>query len=345
MSGPGDTRIPVTILSGFLGSGKTTVLNHLVRQAAMQRALVLINEFGEIGIDHQLVAYSDTGVTVEMSSGCLCCTIRGDLVRTLREAVWRYARAGRTWFDRVVIETTGLADPAPIIHTLLNDGGLARLFYPAGVVTAVDAVNGDATLDRQDEALNQVAVADRVLLTKRDIADGGVVGRLEARVRRLNPTARLLPVEHGEVAAERLLPNAPGAPGRDGADIRAWLGNACDDGLGHENHHHDVNRHDHAIRAACLTLDEPVRREVLFSWLGALVSFRGTDLLRLKGVVNVTGEDGPLVVHTVQHTFHPVVSLPAWPDDDRRSRFVVIARHMDEGMLRDSLDTFIASMP
>jgi G3E family GTPase len=169
VTGPG-ALIPVSVLTGFLGSGKTTVLNRLVRDPRMARALVIINEFGSIGLDHDLIVRSQDDMVVEMMGGCLCCTIRGDLLRTLREAPWRFARDGKCWFDRVVIETTGLADPAPILHTLMTDERLQTLYRLDGVITTVDAATGMATLDAQEESIKQAAVADRLLLDKYDVS-------------------------------------------------------------------------------------------------------------------------------------------------------------------------------
>ena len=179
--------LPVSVLTGFLGSGKTTVLNHLMQQPEMERTLVVINEFGEIGIDHDLMVKSTDEVVVEMASGCLCCTIRGDLVKTLREAPSRFAREGKLWFDRVVIETTGLADPTPILHTLMTDAHVARRYRLDGVITTVDAVNGHDTLDKQIESVKQAAVADRLLLTKTDLVEPAALDSLRARLRTFNP--------------------------------------------------------------------------------------------------------------------------------------------------------------
>ena len=174
--------IPVTLLTGFLGAGKTTLLNRLIRQPELAKTLVIINEFGSIGIDHDLVAQSDEEDTiVEMASGCLCCTIKGDLQRTLRDAPWRFARDGRRWFDRIIIETTGLADPAPIIHTVMADKALSELYRLHNVITLVDGVNGDATLNDQPEAIKQVAVADALVLTKTDLAEAESLERLAER--------------------------------------------------------------------------------------------------------------------------------------------------------------------
>ncbi|MDJ0889878.1 MAG: GTP-binding protein [Gammaproteobacteria bacterium] len=343
-------RLPVSVLTGFLGSGKTTVLNYLVQQPALSRTLVLINEFGEIGLDHDLVTHSKDEVVIEMSSGCLCCTIRGDLAKTLREAPGRFARGGELWFDRVVIETTGLADPAPILHTLMTDSAVARRYRLDGVIATVDAVNGGDTLDRQIESVKQAAVADRLLLTKADLADLDELRRLQERLRILNPAAPQIIVENGAVDPILLFDAGLYDPKTKSPDVQNWLkaeaygephghghGTA---GHGHTHQHNDVNRHDAHIKALCLTIDEPIRGDALDRWLEVLLQFRGADFLRTKGIINVAELDEPVVIHGVQHIFHPPVILKEWPSKDRRSRIVFITRDIDESILRDTLRMF-----
>ncbi len=343
-------RLPVSVLTGFLGSGKTTVLNYLIQQPALSRTLVLINEFGEIGLDHDLVTHSKDEVVIEMASGCLCCTIRGDLAKTLREAPGRFARGGELWFDRVVIETTGLADPAPILHTLMTDPGVARRYRLDGVIATVDAVNGGDTLDRQIESVKQAAVADRLLLTKADLADLDVLRRLQERLRDLNPAAPQIIAENGTVDPILLFDAGLYNPKTKSPDVQNWLkaeaygephghghGTA---GHGHTHQHNDVNRHDAHIKALCLTIDEPIRGDALDRWLEVLLQFRGADFLRTKGIINVAELDGPVVIHGVQHIFHPPVILKEWPSKDRRSRIVFITRDIDESILRDTLRMF-----
>ncbi|MEM6680762.1 MAG: GTP-binding protein [Pseudomonadota bacterium] len=353
-------RLPISILTGFLGSGKTTVLNHLVRQADMRRTLILINEFGEIGLDHDLMVHSsDDDVVVEMSSGCLCCSIRGDLVRTLRQAPGRFARGGVRWFDQVIIETTGLADPAPILHTLMTDRRIAQLYRLENVITTIDAVNADATLDDQMEAVKQAAMADQLVITKTDLADPDAVQHLQTRLKALNPAAPQTQAHNGAVDADVLFGNDLYDPKTKTTDVEAWLNaeayqTAHDDhdhDHGHQTHshshshhdddhehHHDVNRHDAHIKALCLTIDEPIYSEALEHWLKALLMFRGKDLLRIKGIINVAEFDGPVVVHGVQHIFHPATKLDKWPSDDHRTRIVFITRDVDEASLRRTLD-------
>ncbi len=340
--------LPVSVLTGFLGSGKTTVLNYLIQQPALSRTLVIVNEFGEIGLDHDLMAQSTDDVVIEMSSGCLCCTIRGNLAKTLREAPGRFARGGELWFDRVVIETTGLADPAPILHTLMNDPAVARRYRLDGVITTVDAVNGDDTLDRQIESVKQAAVADRLLLTKADLADLDVLRRLQERLRVLNPAAPQVIAENGTVDPTLLFDAGLYDPKTKSPDVQNWLkaeaygephghGTA---GHGHTHQHNDVNRHDAHIKALCLTIDEPIRGDALEAWLEVLLLFRGANFLRIKGIINVAEFDGPFVIHGVQHVLHPPVALKQWPSEDHRTRIVFITRDIDESVLRDSLRMF-----
>ena len=349
MGSESSRRLPVSVLTGFLGSGKTTVLNHLTRQDALSRTLVLINEFGEIGLDHDLVAYSkdDDDVVIEMSSGCLCCTIRGDLTRTLREAPGRFARGGELWFDRVVIETTGLADPAPILHTLMTDAAVARRYRLDAVIATVDAVNASDTLDRQVESVKQVAMADRLLLTKTDLCDCDGLSKLQERLQTLNPAAPQVIAENGAVDPTLLFNAGLYNPKTKSPDVQNWLRAEAyaephehhheSAGHGHAHHHHDVNRHDAHIKSFCLTIDDPIRGDALDAWLELLLNFRGADFLRVKGIINVAGLDRPMVIHGVQHIFHPPVALDTWPSDDRRSRIVFITRDIDEITLRETL--------
>ena len=216
-------RLPISVLTGFLGSGKTTVLNHLIRQPELSRTLVIINEFGEIGLDHDLMVHNADDVVIEMSSGCLCCTIRGDLAKTLRDVPGRFARGGKLWFDRVIIETTGLADPAPILHTLMTDSRVARRYRLDGVVATIDAVNGGDTLDRQIEAVKKAAMADRLLITKTDLIDENALRTLQGRLRVLNPVAVQLTARDGVVEAGLLFDAGLYDPKTKTIDVQNWL--------------------------------------------------------------------------------------------------------------------------
>ena len=318
--------LPVTVLTGFLGSGKTTVLNHLLAHPGLERTAVLINEFGEVGLDHLLVKHVAEDIVL-LNSGCLCCTVRGDMVDALRDLFLKRVKGEVPEFTRVVIETTGLADPAPIIHTLMTDPLLASRYRLDGIVATIDAVNGARTLDHHAEAVKQAAVADRLVLTKTDIADYDQVEALHARLRQLNPAAPILRADNGRVDPAAIL-DAGLFNDRDKIPTCAWL-NAeayADDDHHHDHHHHDVNRHDDRVAAFVFTTDRPVSWPALSFALELLISNKGENILRVKGIVNVAGQDKPLAIHGVQHVFHPPAQLNGWPDDDHRTRIVFITR-------------------
>jgi G3E family GTPase len=347
-----DRPVPVTVLTGFLGAGKTTLLNRLLKHPEMADTAVLINEFGEIGLDHLLVERLD-GDTVLLNAGCLCCTVRGDLLRTL-EGLTARIEAGQPC-RRIVIETTGLADPAPILQTLMADPFIVRRYRLDGVVTLVDAANGAATLDAQPEAVRQAAVADRLVLTKADIAGAEATSALAARLGALNPGAPLRLVTQGDVEPAFLLHAGPYDPGARPTEVQGWIDaeawgrhdHGHDHGHGHAHghaHHHDPNRHDARIQGFCLTFDKPLPLTGLAAWLQMMVATRGQSLLRVKGLLNLEGEDRPVVLHAVQHVFHPTVQLAAWPDgDDRRSRLVFILRDLSRAAVEESLRAFLAA--
>jgi len=321
-------RLPVTVITGFLGSGKTTLIRRLLGHPGMNRAAVIVNEFGEVGIDHDLVAASSESVTL-LSNGCLCCVVRTDLQETLRE-LFAKRRAGAVIdFDRVLVETSGLADPAPVVQTLATDTLLAAQYRLDGVVTLVDAVNGAGQLDREAESVKQAALADRLLVTKTDLASAEVAAALRERLRGVNPHAELADVVQGEIDPAFLTGIGLASTRAGAAQVGRWLG-VGKEGGGGAYLGAVAPRHDRAILTFTLRFEQPFSWPTFSAAMELLTSLRGPDLLRVKGLVNIEGEPGPVVVQGVQHVFHPPVTLAAWPSEDRRSRLVFITRNIPE---------------
>ncbi len=338
--------LAVSVLTGFLGSGKTTLLQQLLAHPDMEETAVIVNEFGEIGLDHLLVEQASEA-TVLLNSGCLCCTVRGDLVAGMRDLYKRRVKREVPPFKRLVIETTGLADPAPILQTLMTDPLLSARFRLDGVIATVDAVNGQATLDLQGESVKQAAVADRILLTKSDLAEEAARASLAERLQALNPAAPIYESVQGDVAPALLFNAGLYDPQKKSPDVQAWLKaeayQAADhdgDHPHHYHHGHDVNRHDEAIRAFCLTYDKPLDWERFNSWIEMLITLHGANILRIKGLLNVAEVDQPIVIHGVQHVFHPPVRLEAWPDDSRATRLVFIVRDLKRELFEHTLRAF-----
>lgn len=356
--------IPVTVVTGFLGAGKTSLLNRLVRDPALAGTGFIINEFGEIGIDHLLVEAADDGI-VELSSGCLCCTVRGELVTTLENFLRGLDNGRIDSLSRIVIETTGLADPVPVLATLTAHPYLSLRYVIDGVITVVDAVNGGRTLDEHEEAVKQVAVADRLVIAKSDLPEGAArLPALRRRLAALNPGALL--VDAASAAPADLLGCGLFDPATKTPDVRRWLnaeafaqanghdhhdhdhdcaGGHCD----HPSHHHDHDGHDHhheetrhdGVNAFSLVSDGTLPAGALEMFLELLRAAHGPKLLRLKGVVRLAEDpERPLVVHAVQELFHPPVRLAAWPDADRRTRLVFITRGLAEDEVKRLFDAF-----
>ena len=319
--------IPVSILTGFLGSGKTTMLGHLLRAPEFSRTAVIINEFGEIGLDHELVEASDDSF-IELETGCLCCKSRADLAQTLQDLLQRRDAGSCSPFDRIVIETSGLADPAPILQTLMTDGEIASRLVLGGVVTTVDAMIGADTLGREGISQKQVAVADRIVLTKIDLA-GTAEPALLRRLAELNGGAPVLHAEHGRVEPQGLFDAGLYDPRTKSLDVNSWLG-----GDVHGPAHHDTE-----IKAYAIVRADPIPAVVLTLFLEALAEHCGADLLRLKGIVHIAeSPERPAVIHGVQHVFHAPAWLERWPSDERRSRIVFITRRIPRRWVEVLLD-------
>jgi len=322
----------------------------------MAATAVIVNEFGAVGLDHILIERAG-GDTVLLASGCICCTVRDDLSATLMQLILQKIRAEIPDFRRVIIETTGLADPAPILHLLMTDPAIAARYRLGGVVATVDAVNGDATLDRHCEGVKQVAVADRLLVTKTDIASTAESDALRRRLASLNPAARQLDVVNGEVAPAQLFDIGLYNEATKSLDVQNWLRAEayrnhpaearvcsrldCVDPDHDHAAHSTRSRHDHGIQSFCVVRDAPVSWEAFSTWMEVLSEKRGDDLLRVKGIVNIAERPGqPVVIHGVQRLFHPPVLLEAWPDDDRRTRIVFITRNIAKAELEGTLEAF-----
>ncbi len=338
--------LPVTVLTGFLGSGKTTLLNALLKHPDMGETAVLINEFGEIGLDHLLVEKIDDDIIL-LNSGCLCCTVRGDLVTAMRDLYFKRVRGDVPEFSRLLIETTGLADPAPILHTLMTDALISSRYRLDGIVTTIDAVNAPDQLTRQPEAAKQAAVADRLVLTKTDLIDAEALAALRDRLHALNPAAPVILADHGQVEPAALFDAGLFNARQKHPDVARWLSEEAyksDHDHGH-HHHHDVNRHDAQIAAFSLSFAAPLAWESFVQAMELLIASKGADILRLKGVLNIEGEDRPVVVHGVQHVFHPPTTLAVWPEGDRRSRLVVITRSISRAVVADLLAATLGQRP
>ena len=331
--------IAVSVITGFLGSGKTTLLRRLLRDPAMGRAAVIMNEFGTIGIDHDLIATSNENF-IQLTTGCLCCRVRSDLVETLADLAVRRTAGLVPPFDRVVVETSGLADPAPILHALMTDRDLAEIYTLGRVIVTGDAVNGMETLSRYEQSARQMAMADSIVMTKTDLAQARTVD-LQTQLIALNPRAALFTAIQGEIGVEELFGRPDSGSDARSDHIHQWLATATGD-----THEHVVEHdHNHDISSFCLVREAPLHAATLALLLEALTDNCGEDLLRVKGIINVFERaDTPAVIHGVQHVFHPLEWLDHWPSDDRRTRVVFIVRGIPEGWVRDLLELLEAEV-
>ena len=366
-------RVPVAILTGFLGAGKSSLLNRILKDEAMRDAAVIINEFGDVGIDHLLVESSGDAI-IELSDGCLCCTVRGELVDTLANLMDAMQTGRIRPLKRVVIETTGLADPAPVMQSIMGNPIIAANFDLDGVVTVVDAVNGLQTLDNHEEARKQVAVADRLIVSKTGIAGAVPEDLLIGRLRALNPRAQILNADTDEAGCAAILINGLYDPTSKIADVDRWLRDELKADEDHHDHHHhdshdhhhhhgghghhhhghhhghrhqhghDVTRHDESIRSFSIIETQPIDPMALDMFIDLLRSAHGEKLLRMKAIVAVSDRpERPVVLHGVQNIFHPPVRLPAWPDpEDRRTRMVIITKDLPEDFVKGLFDAFLS---
>ena len=330
---------PVNLITGFLGSGKTTLLQRLLADPALGDTAVLINEFGEVGLDHHLLERIDDTMVL-LQSGCLCCTIRGELSDAIRDLHSKRERGSVPNFRRLVIESTGLADPFPILSTVQADPVLKHHFRLGNVITTVDAVNGATQLARQPECTKQVAVADRLVLTKTDLADRKTTNALTARLRRLNPSAPLWRAADGKLDAAALFSHDLFALGGNSAMARRWFADEVD--VRPHDHAHELNRHGDTIHAFSMIFDGPLDWTLFGLWLTMLLNRHGGAVLRVKGILNVEGSPTPVAVHGVQHLVHPPIHMAAWPDDDRRSRLVFVVDGLERAAIERSLAAFLA---
>lgn len=349
--------VPVSILTGFLGAGKTSLLNRLLKAPDLKDTAVIINEFGDVSLDHLLVEASSDGV-IELADGCVCCTVRGELVDTLADLMDRMQTGKIRPLQRVVIETTGLADPAPVLQSVIGNPIIAQSYRLDGVITVVDAVNGLSTLDNHEEAAKQVAMADRLVLSKLSLADIETADRLKSRLAALNPRATAIDGDMPEAATPDFFNCGLYDPSTKIADVGRWLQDehahdhhhhhdghdhaTCGHDHHHHHHHHDANRHGANIRSFSIVHDRPIEPMALEMFIDLLRSAHGDKLLRMKAIVAMSDRpERPLILHGVQAVFHSPQRLAAWPDpDDRRTRMVLITKDVPEAFVRDLFDAF-----
>ena len=328
------TTIPITVLTGFLGSGKTTLLSEFVRNENVNDIAFIINEFGEVGLDHNLIESSDETI-LELQNGCICCTIQEDLKSTLLSLLTKMEKGIIRKFNRVMIETTGLADPVPIIHTLMTSIDLVRAYIYEGVITIVDVVNGNQTFDNHLESVKQVAFANKVILSKVDIGNEKVIKKLISRINKINPKAPVIQSRKDQLPIKEFYGLNDYQPNAESWDVIEWLNEVKDkDEHSHKHaHHHDINRHNDNIKSFSLVTNKPVSISSLNFFLELVSSQMGQNMLRIKGIINVEGEIRPAIIHGVQHIFHPLEWLEKWPNDDLSTRLVFITNKIEKSVV------------
>jgi G3E family GTPase len=332
------TAIPVNLVTGFLGSGKTTLLQRLLPSQELAGAAVLVNELGEVGLDHHLLRRVEEDIVL-LKSGCLCCTIRGDLRDSVRDLYDRRECGTVPPFDRLIIETTGLADPAPIVATFTADPVLCHHFRLGNIITVVDARNGRSSLAAFEECRKQAAVADRIVISKTDITPEDEIELLRAELLHINRTAVQFDSASEPLSPSVLMANDICDPAAKAGEVRAWL--ADENMLGNDDDRdHAVNRHGADIVAFCVSLDTPLDWTAFALWLTMLLNRHGQDILRVKGMLHIQGVGTPVIVHGVQHTIHPPTHLDAWPDGVARTSLIFIAKGLVRPRLQESLEAF-----
>jgi len=342
MDTPISERLPVSVITGFLGSGKTTFLNRVLRDASLANSLVVINEVGEIGIDHMLVSTPSENLVL-LDNGCLCCVLQGDLVQTFADVYVKRERGEIPRFDRVIIETTGLADPVPVIQTIVTDPAIAYVYRLAGVVTLVDGMHGDAQLAANPEAVKQIAVGDVLLISKTDLTSQDEVSALCVKLAQINPGAEIVTAADTASPKQLLERGAVAAIPVEG-ELERWFGSERYRHRGvprrtarpSKRQRDTGERHTSDVQTFSLYREGEIRSAALALWMSMLAGLRGRDLLRVKGLLNVEGE--PVVIHVVQTIIHEPATLERWPDEDRRSRIVFIARNMERQKIERTLD-------
>lgn len=338
-----DTLVPINVITGFLGSGKTTLLARLLKAPSLTDTAVLINEFGEVGLDHHLIEHAEES-TLLLDNGCLCCAVRGDLKGALRDLFSRRERGEVPPFKRVVIETSGLADPTPIAYTLLAEPVLQHHFRLGNIVTVVDAVNGLSQFRHHPESVKQVATADRIVLTKTDMAAAGAPAETRSAIGRINGAAPVLDLDRDALDADRLLTHDLYDAEGKRREIDGWLagfGQASQSG-GANDHDHTAHEHSAGVTSFCLWFDGALDWTAFGIWMSMLLNRHGDRVLRIKGMLNVAGVADPVLVNGVQHVVHPPTHMDGWPDSDHRSRLVFIVQHMDRAKIEASLAAFNA---